>query len=67
MPDFSESHPLPQNAAETMRDIMADIGHHEAIDAPGDLDLTKAHLVTLPNHRKVENLTQHQQRLQKLL
>ena len=59
MHETSESHPLPQNAAETMRDIMADIGHHEAIDAPGDLDLTKAHLVTLPNHRKVENLTQH--------
>ena len=59
MPDFSESHPLPQNAAETMRDIMADIGHHDAIDAPDDLDLTKPHLVTLPNHRKVENLTQH--------
>ncbi len=46
-----------KNAAETMRDIMADIGHHEEIDAPADIDMTKAHLITLPSHRQVKDLT----------
>lgn len=48
-----------QNPAETMRDIMADIGHHDPVETPEGLNLTKPHLVTLPNHRKVENLTTH--------
>lgn len=50
------THPL-QNPAETMRDVMADIGHHDPIATPDDLDLTKAHLITVPSHRKVEDLT----------
>lgn len=49
-------HPL-ENPAETMRDVMADIGHHDDINTPTDQDHTKAHLITLPNHRKVEDLT----------
>lgn len=48
-----------ENPAETMRDLMADIGHHDPIETPHDLDLKKAHLVTLPNHRNVVDLTQH--------
>jgi len=50
------SNPLA-NPAETMRDVMADIGHHDPIDTPDGLDLTRPHLITLPNHRKVEDLT----------
>jgi Uncharacterized conserved protein (DUF2303) len=48
---------MMDNPAETMRDVMADIGHHEEIDTPVDLDLTKAHLITTPNHREVKDLT----------
>jgi uncharacterized protein YfdQ (DUF2303 family) len=54
--DEIPSHPLT-NSAETMRDVMADIGHHDPIDTPEGLDLTKTHLITLPEHRKVEDLT----------
>ncbi|MBM1813441.1 DUF2303 family protein [Pseudosulfitobacter pseudonitzschiae] len=46
-----------QSGAETIIELMSDIGHHDVIDIPPDVDLTKPHLVTLPNHRKVENLT----------
>jgi hypothetical protein len=56
-PDFTEAHPL-ENPAETMRDVMADIGHHDPIETPEGFDLTKAHLVTLPKHRVVEDLTE---------
>lgn len=45
-----------ENPAETMRDVMADIGLHESIETPKAHNLTKPHLVTLPNHRKVEDL-----------
>jgi len=45
------------NPAETMRDVMANIGRHDPVDTPDGLDLTKAHLITLPDHRKVEDLT----------
>lgn len=54
---MSETFPTLQNAAETMRDIMADIGHHDPIKIPADFDLTTPHLITLPNHRTVANLT----------
>lgn len=46
-----------ENPAQTMRDVSNDIGHHDPIETPKDHDLTKAHLVTMPGHRKVENLT----------
>lgn len=49
--------PIPQNPAETVRDVMADIGHHDEIETPTGMDLTKPHLITIPNHRKVQNLT----------
>ena len=48
---------MMDNPAETMRDVMADIGHHDLIEPPKQSDLTKAHLVTLPNHREVKDLT----------
>ena len=46
-----------ENPAQTMRDVMADIGQHAPIDTPQGHNHTSAHLVTLPNHRKVEDLT----------
>jgi len=50
------AHPL-NNTAETVRDIMADLGHHDLIEMPEGFDLTKAHLVTVPEHRMVHDLT----------
>ncbi|MEP3297601.1 MAG: DUF2303 family protein [Pseudoruegeria sp.] len=46
-----------ENPAETMRDVMADIGHHDPIETPKDFDFTKAHLISLPNHRHAADLT----------
>lgn len=57
---MSETTPNPtpvENPAETMRDVMAKLGHHDAIEMPENLDLTKAHLVTVPEKRRVEDLT----------
>ncbi|PCJ75552.1 MAG: hypothetical protein COA53_06560 [Rhodobacteraceae bacterium] len=58
MKDESETtaHPL-NNTAETVRDIMADFSHHDSIETPDDFDLTKSHLITVPDCRKVEDLT----------
>ncbi|KAB2543263.1 hypothetical protein AL035_02010 [Salipiger aestuarii] len=56
MPEDLSTH---HNSAETMRDIMAEISHHDPVETPPALDLTRAHLVTLPTHRNIENLTQH--------
>lgn len=48
-----------ENPAQTARDIMEDLGKHEAITpAPNTVDHTKAHLVTVPRGRKVEDLTE---------
>ena len=56
---MSETLSTLRNPAETMRDIMAEIGHHELVTTPEGLDLTGPHLITLPKHRNVENLTAH--------
>lgn len=56
-----------ENPAETMRDVMADIGHHDPIETPAALDLTKPHLITLPNHRKTEDLTDRHRRAAEFL
>jgi hypothetical protein len=57
--DELSAHPLA-STAEIMRDVMTDIGHHDPIETPDGLDLTKTHLITLPSHRKVEDLTEKQ-------
>lgn len=46
-----------ENPAATMRDVMEKIGGTEHITRPEDYDLTSAHLVATPSHRKVEDLT----------
>ncbi|WOI34738.1 DUF2303 family protein [Tritonibacter scottomollicae] len=46
-----------ENPAVTMRDMMEKLGHHDEIETPEGLDLTKPHLVTVPSHRKIEDLT----------
>jgi hypothetical protein len=46
-----------QNPAETMRKVMEDIGHHDPVKLPENLDLTKAHLISMPSHRKTQDLT----------
>jgi hypothetical protein len=47
----------PQNVAETMRDVMRETGHHDKVDTPETPDFTKSHLVTIPAHRVVQNVT----------
>lgn len=46
-----------KNIAETMRDVMADLNHHDEIVNPKDFDFTKAHQITVPAKRDVKNLT----------
>jgi hypothetical protein len=45
------------NPAQTMRDTMLELGKHEAIALPDGMDLTKPFLITVPDKRKVEDLT----------
>lgn len=56
-PQTNENPHFLKNTAETMRDVMADIGKHEIVQTPEDPALNKCHLVTMPDHRKVEDLT----------
>ena len=56
---FHDSAAGLENTAQTMRDLMADIGHHDPIDMPDTADLTKPLLITTPNHRQVTDLTGH--------
>ena len=51
----------PENPAETMRDVMADLGHHDTIEVPEGLDLTRPHLITLPGKRAVVDVTGYHQ------
>lgn len=57
---MTEKTEIPQiqmsTEGEVVRDLMADIGHHDPIEIPEKMDLTKPHLITTPNHRSVENL-----------
>lgn len=46
-----------ENPAATMRDVMEKIGGTEFINRPEDFDLTSAHLVAVPSHRNVEDVT----------
>lgn len=46
-----------ENPAQTMREAMEKLGHHDPIDTPAGFDLTKSHLVTVPDHRTVKDLT----------
>ncbi|SLN36878.1 hypothetical protein AQS8620_01326 [Aquimixticola soesokkakensis] len=50
-------HVTLENEAQTMRDVMEALGHHEKIETPEGHDLTKAHLITLPEKRTVKDLT----------
>lgn len=46
-----------RDPTEVVLDLMTELGHHDQIERPADHDLTKAHLVTIPQGRKVEDLT----------
>lgn len=55
-------HPL-ENPVQTMRDVIERLGDHREIDNPFAPEvispLTDAHLVTLPDGRKIHDLTSH--------
>lgn len=58
MPNDTTVSPIQITAeGEVVRDIMADLGHHDDVTTPAGFDLTKPHLITIPNHRKVEDLS----------
>ena len=42
---------------EVVRDLMADIGHHDQIETPESMDFSKPHLITVPDKRTVKDLT----------
>lgn len=46
-----------ENTAQTMRRVMEEISNHDAVATPVDADLTKPVLISLPDKRKVSNLT----------
>lgn len=58
---------LAANVAQTMRDVMADIGTHDDVATPEGLDLTKPHLVAVPTHRKIVDLSEFHQKHQEFL
>jgi hypothetical protein len=47
-----------KNVAETVHDIMADMGHHKEIAPLDDPSPTKAHMITIPKGREVKDLTE---------
>lgn len=47
-----------ENTAATMRDVMEKIGGTEFISKPDAFDLTETHLVAIPQHRKIEDVTE---------
>ncbi len=53
----TQTHANFENPAVTMRDVMKEIGKHDTILVPGDLGLTTSHLITVPTHRHVQDLT----------
>ncbi|MDN5786523.1 DUF2303 family protein [Pseudorhodobacter sp.] len=48
----------PENPAQTMRDVMHNLGRMEVILPPVDFDLTSPQLITLPTGRSVKSLTE---------
>lgn len=46
-----------ENTAETMRDVMADLGHSEHLITPTGMDLSTPHLIGVPEKRTVVDLT----------
>lgn len=46
-----------KNPAETMRQVMEDIGHHEEVLIPKELNLTRPEMVAVPEHRDIKDLT----------
>lgn len=57
---MTDNTPTHQNPAETMRDVMAEIGNTECIMDPhenGGTPLNSPHLVALPEKRRIEDIT----------
>lgn len=51
--------PIPEteNPVETMRKVMADLGQHQLIPNPTDMDLKTTHIVSMPTGRQAIDLT----------
>lgn len=59
MDNTTEKSAARENLAETLRKVMEETGSTEFIHRPENFDLTQTHLVGLPSHRKVEDITRH--------
>lgn len=46
-----------ENPAETMRDVMADLMHHTIVDADPEWNPSAADLITVPEKRKVGDVS----------
>ncbi|PIE15146.1 MAG: hypothetical protein CSA68_07285 [Rhodobacterales bacterium] len=49
----------PENPAETMRDVMADLMHHTVVDADPEWTPSAADLITVPEKRKVFDVSKY--------
>ncbi len=54
MPTTTDS---TENVAQTMRDVISDLAHHDHIANPEQRDLAAAHLITLPEKRRVHDIS----------
>lgn len=57
-----------KNTAQTVADLMTTLGAHEAITpTPDAVDFSKAHIITLPDGRKVADLSEHHRKAAEFL
>lgn len=49
--------PPGENVAQTVRDLMTRLGPAEPVETPDASGIAKAHLVSVPAHRTIENIT----------
>ena len=47
-----------ENTDQTMRDVMANLDHHDMIEPPAGMDLVRPLIASMPKDRRIENLTE---------
>jgi len=52
-----ETQPTNRNVAETMRDVMKQLAEHTTVDLPETFDPERPFLITVPEGRRIEDLT----------
>ena len=54
---IAETETAAKSSAEIVRDVMAKLDHHDHIYPPADFDPTTAHLIAVPENRRIEDIT----------